>query len=131
MFANFTTIPRLPENTLASNYSGLRLTTQFVNQKFVECVWRFQSIDVFFLNPLSCFHVNQSGFQVECVENEDKTQITTSLTVTYPLDMSYNPVAVALICRIQENPIAQTIASLNLIIRGKLLGYTLGYSKTS
>ena len=131
MFANFTTIPRLPENTLASNYSGLRLTTQFVNQKFVECVWRFQSIDVFFLNPLSCFHVNQSGFQVECVENEDKTQITTSLTVTYPLDMSYNPVAVALFCRIQENPIAQTIASLNLIIRGKLLGYTLGYSKTS
>ena len=76
-------------------------------------------MDVSFLNPLSCFNVNQSGLQVECIQDEDnRDQITTSLSVTYPFTKLNNSVEVALLCRTQENQNIQTIASISIAIQG-------------
>ena len=114
---NVTTTPHLPENILASGYSGLKLTTRYIDQNFVECSWRFQSQSVAFVNFVSCFNVTQSGLQTTCMRDNNVT--TTSLVVSYPLNTTTNSVEFLLQCRTASDRI-ETIASINVSIQGNV-----------
>ena len=111
-----TTTPHLPGNILASGYSGLKLTTQFVYQEFfTSCLWTYQSQDVIFANNLVCGNVTQSGLQATCMRDNKLT--TTSLVVAYPLNTTNNPAEFLLQCRSAFVEI-ETISSIVIVIRG-------------
>ena len=76
--------PHLPGNILMSGYSDLQLTTQFVQQYYIECLWGFHSENAIFFNFVFCGNVTLDRLQVTCME--DSNIITTSLVVTYPLN---------------------------------------------
>ena len=121
MNANQTTItttPYLPQNVLASGFSGLKLTTQFVNQNFIDCSWLLQSENVLFLNFVACFNVTQNGLQATCMQ--DNNLITTSLVVFYSLNTTNNPAEFLLRCRTQSSGVG-TISSIIIAIRGSVL----------
>ena len=114
--STITTSPYLPGNILASGYSGLKLTTQFVDQNsYIECYWRFQSQYVIFSNTVVCAKVTLSGLQATCVRDNNLT--TTSLVVTYPLNTTNNPANFLLQCR-SRSSITETISSIVIVIRG-------------
>ena len=114
-----TTTPLLPGSILASGYSGLKLTTQFVYQNYyIECYWKFQSDTIIFSNTLVCGNVTQNGLRATCVR--DSSLITTSLIVTYPLNTTNNPAEFLLQCRSISSE-TETISSIVFVIQGKFL----------
>ena len=117
MSANQTTItttPYLPQNVLASGYSGMKFTTQFVSQDYIECSWLFQSQNVLFLNFVACVNVTQNGLQVTCMGDN---MITTSLVVTYPLNTNISD-EVLLQCRSASSGI-EIVSLIIIATRGR------------
>ena len=114
-----TTTPHLPGNILPSGYTGLKLTTQFVNPDlYLECCWSFQSEIAIFFNIVFCGNVTQNGLQTTCVR--DNNMITTSLVVTYPLNTTNNPAEFLLQCRSIYSE-TETISAIVIDIQGKFL----------
>ena len=119
---NITITPALPENILASGYSGLRLTTLFVNRNYEECFWRFNSVQANFYNPVACGNTTSNGLLLLCIKHGmvGEEMITTSLTVPYPLQRTQSPAQFAVLCRISLTDLT-TIASTSIVIQGTTL----------
>ena len=115
---NITTIPHLPENTLASGYSGLKLSSQFIGQPYPQCSWTFGSFNEPFYNG-QCFNFTQNGLQVECViDAANNSLVTTSLLVQYSLNQSHYPISCALQCLSSFDGSVLRIASTSIEIQG-------------
>ena len=119
---NITITPSLPEDILASGYSGLNLTTLFVNQNYEECFWRFNSVEASFYNPVACGSTTSNGLLLLCIKHGvvGEEVITTSLTVPYPLHRTQSLVQFAVLCKSSLTDLT-TIASTNIDIQGTTL----------
>ena len=113
------TLPVLPENMLATGYSGLQFIAQIENSNMYEtCRWTYgreAPFAVFSIN-IACQDRMERNFTTTCVNNSN--HITTGLTVQFPIIQGV--VAYVECAVITGNPYA-IISSINLDVEGKAL----------
>ena len=84
------TVPALPENVLATGYSGLQLKTEIQRAtSYNRCRWIYNEnvIDIF-TPKFSCKNRTESFFELTCVKTN--SVVTTRLTIFTPVESDVN-----------------------------------------
>ena len=113
------TLPVLPENVLATGYSGVQFIAQIENSNMYEtCRWRYGQeapFAVFSFN-IACQDRMERNFQTTCVNNSN--HITTGLTVQFPIIQG---VVARVECAVITGDPYATISSINFNVAGETL----------
>ena len=116
---NMETYPAIPENKLATNFSGLRLSTYVTGytQSGSRCQWEFGDRSPIVLfdrgNYRFCRNVTGSYYISNCVERNSR--ISTTLIITDPIGET---TSVRLQCRSRNYYSYSRIAWINITVAG-------------
>ena len=127
------TVPTLPKNELAADYSGLQLTAQIQqSNNFEVCRWRYNAeVYVNIYTPvLQC--QNQSdvaGTNVTSTCVRRNNQITTSLIVQFPIRSA--SVVARVECAVVLGHAYQQISSVSLNVAGEFFAAYSSHNLTA